>query len=85
MKLIDNWRIYAIHASTTWTTMLVHAIIATIGLHWAALLGVLPFLPLWLRLPLAVLIGAVVTVPTVIGRITAQPKLQQKVAEKANG
>lgn len=83
-KLIEGWTTVALHSATTWVTMLVNAVVAAVGVHWAVLLGALPFLPDWLRWPLAVLVGAVVTVPTIIARITAQPKLQQKVAEKAN-
>lgn len=67
---------------TTWVTYVVNTIVAVVGVHWAVMLGVLPFVPDVFRMPLALLIGAVVTLPTLIARVWPQPKMQAKVAAK---
>lgn len=85
MKLIDNWRIVLWRSATSWVTGAVHVVIATIGVHWAVLLGVLPFLPFWLQLPIALAVAAVTIAPTLLARITEQPKMRAKVEGKPDG
>lgn len=82
MKLIESWGTVLWHSATTWVTAAVNLIVALVGLHWAVLLGVLPFVPSTLQLPLALLVAALVTVPTLIARIWKQPKLQAKMEAK---
>lgn len=85
MKTIDDWRTVAWRSATTWVTAAVHFVFAIFGVHWAVLLGVLPFMPLELRLPLALLIAALTVLPTIAARVWAQPKLQAKLEEKRDG
>ena len=82
LELIEHKWLVLRRSAVTWVTLLVNAIVAAVGVHWAALLGVLPFLPPWVRWPLAALVGALVTVPTIIARLTAQPKMRAEIAEK---
>ena len=84
LQLIDNWATVLLHSATTRTSALVGAIVGTVGVHYLVLLGVLPFLPVYLQLPLALGIGAIVAGPTLLSRITCQPKLQAKIAEKSD-
>lgn len=84
LNLIENWPVVLWHSATTRTTALVGAIVGTIGVHYLMLLGVLPFLPPYLQLPLALGIGAIVAGPTLIARITAQPKMAAKIAEQSD-
>ena len=58
IELVENWATVAWRSAVTWTTLIVNAIVAAVGVHWAVLLGVLPFLPPLVRWPLAALIGA---------------------------
>lgn len=81
LQLIDQWAIVLWHSATTRTAALVGAIVGTIGVHYLVLLGILPFLPIYLQLPLALFIGGVVAGPTLLARITSQPKMAAKIAE----
>lgn len=85
MKFIQNWRVILWRSATSWVTAGVHIVIATIGVHWAVLLGVLPFLPFWLQLPIALAVAAVTIAPTLIARVTEQPKLQDKLKGNVDG
>ncbi len=82
MKFIDNWATVAWRSATTWVTYALQAVCTTIAVHWMVFMGVLPFLPLYFQLPLALLIAAVTTAPTIIARLTKQPKLNEKIKEK---
>lgn len=81
-ELVDNWATVLWHSATTRTSALVGAIVGTIGVHYLVLLGILPFLPFYLQLPLALGIGAVVAGPTLAARLFKQPKMQAKIEEK---
>lgn len=82
---IEDWCVYLRRSATTWVTGAVNTIMAIIGVHWAVLLGVLPFVPLYWQLPLALLVAALTTAPTIIARLTKQPKLNAKIEEAKNG
>jgi len=82
VKLVEGWAHVLWCSATTWVTYAVNTIVAVVGVHWAVMLGVLPFVPDVFRMPLALLIGAVVTLPTLIARVWPQPKMQAKVAAK---
>jgi hypothetical protein len=84
LQLVDHWWLVLRRSATTWATTLVNALIATVGVHWAMLLGVLPWLPAYLRVPVVILVAVIVSGPTFLARITCQPKLQQKIAEKTD-
>ncbi len=79
---IEGWCAVLRRSATTWVTATVNTIVAVFGVHWGVLLGVIPFVPLYWQLPLALLIAAVTTAPTIIARLTKQPKLNEKIKEK---
>jgi hypothetical protein len=84
LQLVEHWPTVLWHSATTRTAALVGAIVGTVGVHYLLLLGVLPFLPAYLQLPLALGIGAVVAGPTLLSRIVAQPKMAAKIAEQSD-
>jgi len=80
MKLIDHpWTVLK-QSATTWVTLIVNTVVA----HAIVFMAVLPFAPIYLQLPLAVLIALVASSPTWLARVVAQPKLEQKIQEKAD-
>lgn len=81
MKLITEWRTVLKRSATTWVTLIVN----TIAAHALVFLAVLPFAPLYIQLPLAVVIALVASSPTWLARIVEQPKLQAKIEEQSNG
>jgi len=81
---VEDWCIVMRRSATTWVTYGIQTICTTVAVHWAVMLGVLPFLPFHLQLPLALLIAAVTTAPTIIARLTKQPRLEEKIKEKRN-
>lgn len=83
-QLIDNWATVLWHSATSRTTAVMGAIIGTIGVHWAMILGIVPWLPVYLQVPAIALVALAVAGPTLLSRITCQPKLQQKIAEKTD-
>ena len=84
LKLIDDWLTVARRSATTWVTGAVQIVVAIVGVHWAVLLGVLPFVPFWLQLPIALAVAAITLAPTVVARVTAQPKMQEKLKGKSD-
>lgn len=81
MKIIEEWRTVLKRSATTWVTLAVN----TIAAHALVFIAVLPFAPLYIQLPLAILIAVVASSPTWLARITEQPKLNAKIEEKRNG
>lgn len=81
MKLIDQWATVLWRSASNWVTLLVNTLVA----HAIVFLAVLPFAPLWVQLPLAIVIAIVASSPTWLARIAEQPKLQEKLEDKADG
>lgn len=85
MHLIEGWTTVLWRSATSWIAMTLGSIVGIVGTHWAVLLGILPFMPFYIQLPVALIVGAlVIWGPTMIGRVTEQPKMKQKIAEKSN-
>lgn len=82
MRLIEGYATVAWRSATTWVTYGLQVVCTTVAVHWMVFMGVLPFLPLWFQLPLALLIAAVTTAPTIIARVTQQPKLNEKLESR---
>lgn len=83
MRLIAEWREILWRSATTWVATAIGALVGTVGAHWGLLLGVLPFMPFYLQLPLAIAVGIVtIAGPVVLARITDQPKLNVKIEER---
>lgn len=78
MTLISEWRTVLWRSASNWVTLIVNTLVA----HAIVFLGVLPFAPLYLQLPLAVLIAVVASSPTWFARVWHQPKLNEKVTDK---
>lgn len=78
MKLIDNWWTVLTRSAANWVTLIVN----TIAAHALIFMAVLPFAPLWVQLPLAILIALVASSPTWLARVIDQPKLNEKLQEK---
>lgn len=79
MKLIDHpWTVLK-RSATTWVTLAVN----TIAAHALVFLAVLPFAPIYVQLPLAVLIAIVASSPTWLARVAKQPRMEAKLEEKA--
>jgi Sec-independent protein secretion pathway component TatC len=81
MILIDQWATVLKHSATTWVTLIVNTLVA----NALVFLAVLPFAPLYVQLPLAILIALVASSPTWFARIVSQPKMVAKVEEKSSG
>lgn len=77
MRLIDEWWTVLWRSASNWVTLAVN----TIAAHALVFLAVLPFAPLYVQLPLAVLIALVASSPTWFARIVRQTKLRAKVKE----
>jgi Sec-independent protein secretion pathway component TatC len=80
MILIDQWATVLKHSATTWVTLIVNTLVA----NALVFLAVLPFAPLYVQLPLAILIALVASSPTWFARIVS-PKMVAKVEEKSSG
>lgn len=81
MNLVSHWRTVLLRSATTWVTLIVNTLVA----HAIVFLAVLPFAPLYLQLPLAIVIAIVASSPTWLSRIVEQPKLNAKIEEKTHG
>lgn len=79
MNLISEWPTVIWRSATTWVTLAVNTLVA----HAIVFLAVLPFAPLFVQLPLAILIAIVASSPTWLSRVIEQPKMNAKVEEKA--
>jgi hypothetical protein len=84
LELVEHWPTVLWRSATTRTAALTGLIVGVVGTHYLVLLGILPFLPPYLQLPLALLIGGFVVGPTVASRLFKQPKMQAKIAEKTD-
>lgn len=80
MRLIAEWRTVVWRSAANWVTLAVN----TIAAHALVFIAVLPFAPLWVQLPLAILIAVVASSPTWLARITEQPRLNAKIEESRN-
>lgn len=78
MNLISGWRTVLWRSASNWVTLIVNTLVA----HAIVFLAVLPFAPLYLQLPLAILIAIVASSPTWLSRVIEQPKLNAKIEEK---
>lgn len=81
MNLIAHWRTVLFRSATTWVTLIVNTLVA----HAIVFLAVLPFAPLYLQLPLAIVIAIIASSPTWLSRIVEQPKLAAKLEGKSDG
>lgn len=85
-ELIDDWFVMLWRSATSWVTAFLASLVGTVGAHWATMIGILPFMPYWLQLPLGIAVGIlVIWGPVMTARVTAQPKLEEKIAEKRDG
>lgn len=83
MRLIEDWWTVLWNSATSWVSTFVGGIVGVVVGHWAVILGVLPFMPIWVQLPLSILTGVIVIAgPTLVARITDQPKMQAKIKAK---
>lgn len=83
MKIIAEWRTVVLRSATTWVATILGGILGAFGAQWGIAFAVLPFLPFWLQMPLAILLGVFfVGGPIVLARITEQPKLQERIEAK---
>lgn len=78
MNLISEWRTVLWRSASNWVTLIVNTLVA----HAIVFLAVLPFAPLYLQLPLAILIAIVASSPTWLSRVIEQPKMNEVVADK---
>ncbi len=79
-NLIDQWWTVLWRSASNWVTLAVNICVANAMIF----LAVLPFAPLYIQLPLAVLIAIVASSPTWLSRVVSQPKMVAKVEEKSN-
>lgn len=82
MRFVDQWRTVLWLSATTWVTAAVHTIMAVVGVHFAVLLGVVPFVPSPWQLPIALVVALLTMLPTLIARVWPQPKMAAKIEEK---
>ena len=83
MRLIEDWWTVLWNSATSWVSTFVGGILGVVVGHWEVILGVLPFMPIWVQLPLSILTGVIVIAgPTLVARITDQPKMQAKIKAK---
>ncbi len=86
MQFIDEWRTVLWRSASVWVGGIVGGIVGIVTAHWLLLLGILPFMPLWVQLPVSLIVGVVVIGgPQAVARIWPQPKMQEKIAEKSDG
>lgn len=84
MKLIDEWRTVAWRSASNWVATILGFLTGVLSpatyMAAFAFIGFIPS-PGW-QLGLAGLVGAIVIGgPVILARITAQPKLAQKIAD----
>lgn len=80
MRLIDEAWTTLKGSATTYAALIVNTIIA----YPLVFIAVLPFAPLYVQLPLAVIFAIVASSPVWAARIWKQPKLEAKIEEKKN-
>lgn len=86
MKLIEDWWTVACRSATSWVAAILGGLLGAVAAHWGVLFAVVPFLPFWLQLPAAIVLGVLfVGGPIVLARITNQPRMQAKIAERKAG
>ena len=76
--LISGWRTVLFRSASNWVTLIINTLVA----HAIVFLAALPFAPLYLQLPLAILIAIVASSPTWLSRVIEQPKPNEKVADQ---
>ena len=83
MTFIAEWRDVLWRSATSWVAMILGGILGALAAHWGILFAIIPFLPFWLQLPVAIGLGVLfVGGPIVLARITDQPKLNARIAVK---
>ena len=86
LKLIEGWKDVLLRSATSWVATALGALLGAFGAQWGIMFAVLPFLPFWLQMPLAIVLGVFfVGGPIVLARITDQPKLEQRIKAKSDG
>lgn len=91
MRLIDEWRTVLVRSATTWVAAMTGALVGLLAYLvgvlspvYLAAFAVIGFIP-WpgTQLVLAVIVGAIVIGgPQILARLTAQPKMQEKIIDK---
>lgn len=76
--LVEEWWTVLTRSATNWVTFAVNVITA----HALVFLAVLPFAPLYVQLPLAILIAVAASSPSWATRIIHQKGLAEKVKAK---
>lgn len=72
-------------SATSWVAAVLGAILGATAAHWGVMFAVVPFLPFWMQLPAAIVLGVLfVGGPIVVARITAQPKMRDKIGSKTD-
>lgn len=86
LELIEGWKDVVLRSATSWVATALGALLGAFGAHWGIMFAILPFLPFWLQMPLAIVLGIFfVGGPIVLARITAQPKLEARIESKTDG
>lgn len=86
MNIIEDWWTVVWRSATSWVATVLGGLLGALAVHWGVLFAVVAFLPYWLQLPVAVLLGMLfVGGPIILARITDQPKMQAKIAERKAG
>ena len=86
MRFIEDWWTVALRSATSWVAAILGGLLGALAAHWGILFAVLPFLPFWLQLPCAILLGVLfVGGPIVLARITDQPRMRAKIEERKHG
>ena len=84
MRLVENWWTILLHSTSSWISTVIGGLVGLVGVHWAVLLGILPFMPFYLQLPMSIVIGVtVIAGPILTARVTHQPKLDARLANKS--
>ena len=78
MTFVAQWPTVLLRSASNWVTLIVNTLVA----HAIVFLAVLPSAPVYVQLPLALLIAIVASSPTWLSRVVAQPKMNDVVADK---
>ena len=86
LALIEHWPIVAWHSATSWVATVLGFLVGALSGTYGAAFAVIAFLPEYVQLPLAGIVGAIVIGgPVILARITAQPAMTAKIASKEGG
>ncbi len=82
IHLIDEWWTVLKNSAVSKVSLVIGTITGSLAVNALVALGVLPFVPLWLQLPSALIIGLLYYGPIMWARVVSQPKMNAKVEEK---